>query len=77
MKFQYIFSIIFWSIYTIVPSGIMWYVNHNPHVLDDIALMGWEVHYFLFVFALCTGLGIYKTIERTKDFKKYLTYIKQ
>ena len=73
MTFQYITSIILWSLYTIIPSGILWYINYDPHILDSVALSNWEVHYFLLVFALGTGLGIYKVIERSRNFKNYLT----
>jgi len=73
MKFQYITSIILWSLYVLVCIGILYSIRYDAWVIETLALSKSEFYYFALIFMICGGAGAYKVIERTKNFKKYLT----
>ena len=74
MKFQYIISIILWSLYVMASAGILWAMKYNGWVIQNLDLSQSEFYYFGIVFIIFMCTGIYKAIEKIKIFRKYLTY---
>ena len=77
MKFQYIFSIVFWSFYITMCGVIIWSINYNEWVKNALDFSISEFIWMHIMMTICFSAGVYKLVERSKKFKKYLTYIKQ